>query len=133
METSARRWQDIPFLHPLKMTRRFLLFRFWPAIRPFFQTKLAKARHYVGAWSDPDVIGEGQLELLKISGCKPDSQVLEVGCGCLIAGLPIIGYLKPDHYVGIEPNVWLIEAAKKTPGAPETIESQRPVFLNNSD
>src|SRR3979409_1971899 len=95
METPERRWQDLPLLLPAKLLRRFILFRFWPTVRPLFQTKLAKARYYVGAGSEPAAIGDSQLELLKKSGCTPDSTVLEIGCGCLIAGLPIIGYLKP--------------------------------------
>ena len=36
------------------------------------------------------------------------SHVLEVGCGCLSAGVPVMRYLQRGHYVGIDPNRWLL-------------------------
>jgi hypothetical protein len=133
MEMTERRWKDLPLFLPLKLIRRFVLFRFWPAVRPLFQTKLAKARHYVGAWSDPEEIGDSQLTLLKMAGCTPDSSVLEIGCGCLIAGLPIMTYLNSDRYVGIEPNTWLVDAAVESKEAKAIIQAKHPLFLHNTD
>ena len=130
----ARRLKDNPLLFPLKLVRRVVLFQLWPAVRPLFWTKLEKARQYVGAWSEAQAIGQGQLELLKMDGCTPASHVLEIGCGCLVAGLPIIKYLQADRYVGIEPNTWLIDAVTK--GDKEAgllVREKRPIFLDNTD
>jgi cyclopropane fatty-acyl-phospholipid synthase-like methyltransferase len=80
------------------------------------------------------IVGRLQLDLLKQNGCKPHSQVLEIGCGCLVAGRPIMEYLLPGRYVGIEPNTWLINAAQE--GLPDTstlIATKRPVFLARED
>ena len=68
------------------------------------------------------------------NGAQPDSHVLEVGCGCLVAGRPILQFLEPDHYVGIEPNSWLIEAVMAgLPGTKRLIAEKRPVFLQRTD
>jgi hypothetical protein len=50
---------------------------------------------------------------------SPNRHVLEIGCGCLVAGRPIMEFLSPDRYVGIEPNTWLIEAVKEQ--LPDTV------------
>lgn len=127
-------WRANRLLTPMKLIRRAVLFKIWPSIRPVFMTKLQKAQQYVGAWSDAEAIGAAQLELLRSAGCSPDSHVLEIGCGCLIAGLPIMTYLKPDRYVGIEPNQWLIDAVVNgNKSAAATIREKRPIFLNNTD
>jgi SAM-dependent methyltransferase len=102
--------------------------------KPFFRRKtFERAQAYVGNTGQSYfVVGRLQLELLKMNGCTTDSQVLEVGCGCLAAGRPIMEFLNPDRYVGIEPNTWLIDAVKE--GLPDTIDliaRKRPVFLAN--
>jgi methyltransferase family protein len=98
-------------------------------------SRFKEAQEYVGnPGEDYFIVGLLQLELLRMNGCSPDSHVLEIGCGALVAGRPIMHFLKPDHYVGIEPNSWLIEAAKD--GLPDTrrhIAEKRPIFLNNAD
>ena len=91
---------------------------------------LAEARQYVAT---DRVSGELQLELLKREGCVPESCVLEVGCGCLNAGLPLIGYLKRGRYVGIEPNRWLLGAALRTARARWLVAAKRPTFLERTD
>ena len=78
------------------------------AWRPRPPDALVTATRYVAT---SRVSGELQLELLKREGCTPESSVLEVGCGCLNAGVPLIAYLRRGNYVGIEPNRWLLDAA----------------------
>jgi SAM-dependent methyltransferase len=97
--------------------------------------RFAEAQTYIGnSGADYFIVGLLQLELLRINGCIPDSHVLEIGCGALAAGRPILQFLRPDRYVGIEPNAWLIEAART--GLPDTerlFVEKRPLFLGNSD
>jgi cyclopropane fatty-acyl-phospholipid synthase-like methyltransferase len=97
--------------------------------------ELERAMDYVGnPGQRAEIVGELQLELLKQNGCREDSQVLEIGCGCLIAGLPIMRFLRADRYVGIDPNSWLIDAARREiDGAEELIGAKRAVFLHNDD
>lgn len=43
-----------------------------------------------------------QLEFLKSQGLKPEHSLIEIGCGPLTAGLPLIEYLDPGNYVGVD-------------------------------
>jgi hypothetical protein len=99
------------------------------------QTNFERAQNFVGnPGANFIVVGNLQLELLKRNGCTPESHVLEIGGGCLVAGRPIMDFLLPDRYVCIEPNTWLIDAVQE--GLPDTrdlIARKRPVFLSNED
>ena len=98
-------------------------------------TNFERAQHFVGnTGSNFFTVGKLQLELLKKNGCTPQSQVLEIGCGCLVAGRPIMEFLLPNGYVGIEPNTWLIDAAREgLPEARNLIATRKPVFLARED
>jgi len=99
------------------------------------ETLFDRAQIFVGNVDQNYItVGQLQLELLKMNGCQPASQVLEIGAGCLVAGRPIMQFLMPDRYVGIEPNSWLLDAVKE--GLPDTvplIEEKRPLFLDVMD
>jgi SAM-dependent methyltransferase len=43
-----------------------------------------------------------QIDELKRLGLQPSSSFLEIGCGPLTAGIPVIQYLDSDRYVGID-------------------------------
>lgn len=77
--------------------------------------------------------GLAQLEILKSLGCKPHHKVLEIGCGALIAGFPIMQYLDAGNYSGIEPNHWLVMAALKLPEVTSVATKKRPLFCPRSD
>jgi len=93
------------------------------------------AQGYVGnANAEYQMAGILQLELLKRNGLRPDHHVLEIGCGALVAGRPIMQFLEPDRYVGIEPNTWLIEACRDHfPDSEELFLTKRPTFLARTD
>jgi cyclopropane fatty-acyl-phospholipid synthase-like methyltransferase len=91
---------------------------------------LAAARDYVGTTR---ASGELQLELLQREGCTPTAHVLEVGCGCLNAGLPVMRYLHRGHYVGIEPNRWLLDAALAARSVRWLVRRKHPTLLERSD
>jgi SAM-dependent methyltransferase len=55
--------------------------------------------------------GEFQLALLRHFGLARESRLLDVGCGPLRGGLPLIRFLAPGHYRGVDANASLIEAA----------------------
>lgn len=85
---------------------------------------------YVGdprTWSQR---GERIVEFLKENGLTTQSRVLEIGCGNLSQGKPLIEFLAPGHFCGIEPNGWLVEAALDRFPA---LESQAPRFAWNTD
>lgn len=45
---------------------------------------------------------EFQIGFLKTVGLRPEHLLLDIGCGTLRGGLPIIEYLQTRHYYGIE-------------------------------
>lgn len=85
-----------------------------------------KERRYVGT---DKVSGELQAELLKREGCTPDSKVLELGCGHLHAGVPLMRYLKKGNYVGVDPNEWLRQHAMKKRHVRHLVEEKQARFL----
>ena len=71
-------------------------------------SKLDEAREYVGT---TPVSGAAQFALLVRAGMRPESRLLEYGCGALHLARLAAWYLDPDHYCAVEPNGWLIGAA----------------------
>jgi cyclopropane fatty-acyl-phospholipid synthase-like methyltransferase len=92
------------------------------------ERELERARNYVRS---DEVSGQIQFELLRREGLERNSRLLEIGCGCLNAGVPLIQYLDAGKYFGIDPNPWLREAAIKHRRVRRLILQKRPVFLNN--
>lgn len=45
---------------------------------------------------------EFQIEFLQEQGLEPSHFLLDIGCGTLRGGLPLIAYLDPGHYTGLE-------------------------------
>jgi cyclopropane fatty-acyl-phospholipid synthase-like methyltransferase len=77
--------------------------------------------------------GKAQLELLKLAGARPSSQVLEVGCGALHASIPIIGFLDAGRFVAVDPDVELREAYLNRRRVRSLIGEKRPIFLATDD
>jgi SAM-dependent methyltransferase len=61
-----------------------------------------------GMW---DVIGPLQFDFMVKEGLKPHHNFLDIGCGSLRGGVHFINYLESGHYVGIEKQKYLIDAA----------------------
>src|SRR5712691_9398681 len=96
-------------------------------LKPLLRPGIEDADRYV--FTD-DVSGQLQLELLKRQGCKPDSKVLEVGCGNLHAGIQLIQYLEVGNYVGVDPNKWLRETAMKQRRVRQLVKDKQARFLS---
>lgn len=94
------------------------------------EADLKAAQEYVGT---DEVSGVLQYEILTREGLGQAHHVLEVGCGCLSAGLLLIRWLVPDRYVGIDPNTWLREVVLRSDSAKAMVELKRPVFLDVLD
>lgn len=43
-----------------------------------------------------------QIEFLKTTGLLPSHRLLDLGCGTLRGGIPLIDYLDAGHYLGVE-------------------------------
>jgi SAM-dependent methyltransferase len=60
-----------------------------------------------GMWEE---VGQLQLDFLQREGLTPRSTLLDVGCGCLRAGIHFVRFLEPGRYYGIDVNGSLIRA-----------------------
>jgi len=60
-----------------------------------------------GLW---DEMGRLQLDFLVREGLEPRHTLLDVGCGCLRAGVQLVRYLEPGHYYGMDVNASLVRA-----------------------
>jgi cyclopropane fatty-acyl-phospholipid synthase-like methyltransferase len=72
-----------------------------------------------------------QLELLLKEGLLENNYVLEIGCGALVASIPVISFLQTGHYVGIDPNKWLIDASLQVEENQRVATEKQPLFLYN--
>ena len=99
----------------------------------YFSSTLSKAISYVGGTGQV-MASSGVLALLKRHGMKPESNVLEIGSGCLLGSRHILEYQQssetiPGKFVGIEPNVWLLDAAREDPSISDLARTA--IFLHN--
>jgi len=58
--------------------------------------------------------GQRQFDYLRSHGLRPDSRLLEIGCGNLRAGWLLIDYLEPGGYYGIDISPAVLLAAEET-------------------
>lgn len=94
------------------------------------------ARHYrayVGPPEDYDLLGGLQFGLLLAAGLREDHRLADIGCGSLRAGKLLIPYLAPGHYVGVEPNRWLVEDGIARELGKGIVRLRRPTFLHVDD
>lgn len=54
-----------------------------------------------------------QIDFLKLQGLSPDNKLLELGCGTLRGGIPIIAYLNTGNYYGIDVRRGVLSEARK--------------------
>ena len=63
-----------------------------------------------GAWKESR---DFQIDFLRHRGLQRGDAVLDIGCGILRGGIPLIQYLDPGKYTGIDIRPEVIEQAKK--------------------
>lgn len=69
-----------------------------------------------------------QIRFLKEVGLKPEHYLLDIGCGTLRGGIPIIEYLEKGHYFGVESRAdVLAEGRKELHEA--NLEDKEPVLI----
>jgi cyclopropane fatty-acyl-phospholipid synthase-like methyltransferase len=54
-----------------------------------------------------------QIDFLRREGLEPQHHVVDIGCGTLRGGIPLIRYLDVGHYYGIEARPHVLDEAKK--------------------
>ena len=54
-----------------------------------------------------------QIEYLRRVGLRPEHRLLDLGCGTLRGGIPLIEYLGPGQYAGLEVRAEVLEEARR--------------------
>lgn len=78
--------------------------------RELSDEEIAAGRHRELAGGLWDELGRLQLDYLVGEGLRPGHRLLDVGCGCLRAGVHFVRYLEPAHYYGLDVNASLLRA-----------------------
>ena len=73
------------------------------------EAELDRAPHRtaLGHWRET---GLWQFDFLRAQGLEPHHYLLDVGCGSLANAVPLIPFLKPGHFFGVDRNPALLEA-----------------------
>ncbi|MEE9711682.1 class I SAM-dependent methyltransferase [Aeromonas caviae] len=90
-------------------------------------------RAYVGPAEDYDLVSAMVFNLLTCAGLRQHHTLLDVGCGSLRLGRLLIPYLNAGHYVGAEPNRWLIEQGITQEIGRDMVAIKRPRFTYAAD
>lgn len=77
--------------------------------------------------------GQAHFDVLLAEGLDQFSTVLEIGCGMLHAGIPLIEFLEPNGYCGIDPNEWLRETTLRHFGYQDLFAARGPRFSSRYD
>jgi len=76
---------------------------------------------------------EFQINFLKAQKLKPEHVFLDIGCGTLRGGIPIISYLNSGNYYGIEVREDVLNEGKKELLEEEDLKDKNPVLLHFDD
>lgn len=68
-----------------------------------------------------------QIQFLTANGLRPEHYLLDLGCGTLRGGIPLIAYLQEGHYYGIEPRAEVLEQGRRELRE-AGLEGKRPVL-----
>jgi cyclopropane fatty-acyl-phospholipid synthase-like methyltransferase len=90
-------------------------------------------RAFVGQPQRYDVGGASQFALLFLLGLRAHHRLLDFGCGSLRLGRLAIPYLDPDGYLGVEPDLALVEAGFAEELGQDARTLKRPRFGHGAD
>ena len=77
---------------------------------PDLERELELLRGPIGAWR---IDREVQIRALEKLGLKPHNRLVEIGCGPFQAGAPLVRYLDPGHYTGVDISSERLDAARQ--------------------
>ncbi len=73
-----------------------------------------------------------QFAFLSSRGLRPEHRLLDIGCGTLRGGVPLIAYLDAGNYVGVEARAEVLEEGRKELSE-AGLEHKHPVLIHASD
>jgi SAM-dependent methyltransferase len=113
-------------------TGRFLRKLKWRLLYPQLRTEndTAAQRHAkVGPPRLWKINRDFQFQFLIRMGLEPQDYLLDLGCGTLRGGIPIIDYLETSHYVGIDVRQDVLDEARKELEESQLVEKQPTLIL----
>lgn len=81
------------------------------------------------SWDSDIKVG---LSALKKEGLTPASRVLDVGCGCYRLGRPLIEFLNPGNYAGVEPCIEVNQAGVLHELGRDLVLAKNPAILHTA-
>jgi SAM-dependent methyltransferase len=82
-------------------------------IRRAFMSRAQRRFELVGPPELWEMKRRYQIEFLRRFGLQPHHYLVDIGCGVLRGGVPIIDYLEAGHYYGIEARAYVLEEGRK--------------------
>jgi cyclopropane fatty-acyl-phospholipid synthase-like methyltransferase len=82
-------------------------------IRRAFMSRTQRRFELVGPPELWEMKRRFQIEFLRRQGLQPQHYLVDIGCGVLRGGVPIIDYLEAGHYYGIEARAYVLEEGRK--------------------
>ena len=76
-----------------------------------------------GMW---DELGRLQFDFMAREGLKPHHKLLDVGCGSLRGRIHFIRYLDVGNYIGVDPNISLLDAGYEIELASRGLKERMP-------
>jgi hypothetical protein len=73
-----------------------------------------------------------QIRFLRSRSLRPEHHLLDIGCGTLRGGVPLVRYLRTGHYCGIESRSEALEEGKLELQE-EGLEAKQPLLLHTSN
>jgi cyclopropane fatty-acyl-phospholipid synthase-like methyltransferase len=73
-----------------------------------------------------------QFEFLTSNGLQPEHRLLDIGCGTLRGGIPLIEYLHAGNYTGVEVRATVLEEARKEL-AESGLDHKDPLLIHAED
>lgn len=96
-------------------------------IRRAFMTRAQRRFELVGPPEFWEMKRSFQIGFLRQHGLQPQHYLLDIGCGVLRGGIPIINYLEVGHYYGVEARPKVLAEGRKEL-AESKLEHKRPVL-----
>jgi len=82
-----------------------------------------------GVWQE---CRDFQIDFLKQRGLTPEETVLDIGCGPLRGGVPLIQYLNSEHYVGFDIRPAVVSEAQAQIAKLDLSDKKPDVFVSRS-
>ena len=98
----------------------------------FIRTKEERRHALVGPADLWQMKRDFQIQFLKAKDLKPEHYLLDIGCGTLRGGIPLIAYLQEGHYFGVEVRAQALEEGRKELQE-AGLEGKRPTLLLSQD